>query len=127
MKYLKIFEEFDLNKKLNLREFVENYLAYLLDDYIKISYSSHSSGSGPVEVLLIDNKNGYGLLEWDKLKNHFIPFLYMLEREYSVTYIGFVINRGELPTEYSLSDIDSDSFKVKTLSTINISLKLNKI
>ena len=116
MKYLESLETWRL-KSIQLREFCDNYLAYLLDDYIKISFYS---GSGT--LILIDNKN-HGVLEWDKLKDHFIPFLYMLEREYSVINIGLGIN-SEVPTKYNLSDIDSEKFKIKTLFFINITLKL---
>jgi hypothetical protein len=80
MKYIKIFEDFTSTGSKKLREFTEGYLAYLLDDDIKIQIEL---GSEPDTYGLFIQRFGNGF-KWNDIKDHFIPFLYMLDKEYEI-------------------------------------------
>ena len=93
MKYLKTFEKIDFNdifslngsraKREELKDFCETYLAYLMDDSIK------ELKVGKPRLLQTDNYVCYNVeiyfnksVHWDKIKDHFLPFLQMVQKEY---------------------------------------------
>lgn len=94
MKYLKKFETIDFNdifslngsraKREELKDFCELYLAYLMDDCIK------ELKIGKPQLLQTDKYVCYNVeiyfnksVHWDKIKDHFLPFLQMVQKEYS--------------------------------------------
>lgn len=93
MDYLKKFETFHysnlhrpnlLRIKIDeLKDFCETYLAYLMDDAIKELkvgsprlLQTHKYVCYNVEIYFQDN------IHWDKIKDHFLPFLQMVQKEY---------------------------------------------
>jgi len=93
MKYLKTFEKIDFNdifslngsraKREELKDFCETYLAYLMDDSIK------ELKVGKPRLLQTDKYVCYNVeiyfnksVHWDKIKDHFLPFLQMVQKEY---------------------------------------------
>lgn len=89
MKYLKKIFENDLYNQVDeveLRDFCETYLAYLLDDT-----------SFKIEVIDTENWDSYIIwlgkilvdrriqpFSWDEIKDYYIPFVTMLSREYDL-------------------------------------------
>jgi len=93
MKYLKTFEKIDFNdifslngsraKREELTDFCELYLAYLMDDYIK------ELKVGKPQLLQTDKYVCYNVeiyfnksVQWNQIKDHFLPFLQMVQKEY---------------------------------------------
>jgi hypothetical protein len=93
MSYLKTFETFHYSnlhrpnlikiKVDELKDFCETYLAYLMDDSIK------ELKVGKPRLLQTDNYVCYNVeiyfnksVHWDKIKDHFLPFLQMVQKEY---------------------------------------------
>ena len=92
MRYLKRFNE--AIEPDEIKDFCEQYLAYLLDDGYALAFRE----SGRItQVDFVKPKEsplhgrwspGHGgavdWMDWDHIKDHFIPFLKMLDREYDV-------------------------------------------
>ena len=93
MDYLKTFETFHYSnlhrpnlikiKVDELKDFCETYLAYLMDDYIK------ELKIGSPRLLQTDKYVCYNVeiyfqdnIHWDQIKDHFLPFLQMVQKEY---------------------------------------------
>ena len=105
MKYLKTFETIDFNdifslngsraKREELKDFCETYLAYLMDDSIK------ELKVGKPTLLQTEKYVCYNVeiyfnksVHWDQIKDQFIPFLQMVQKEYvgRLTLIFFYIS-----------------------------------
>jgi hypothetical protein len=94
MKYLKRFNE-DLVNREELKDFCEMYLAYLVDDDIKISivqnnilYKHKGINREPI-CINIHGFMGYennqaSFKTWGEIKDHFIPFIQMLDNNYNI-------------------------------------------
>ncbi len=100
MKHLKKFNE--SNSIENLKDFCENCLAYLLDDgeyeLFVDDYPSH------FRILFCEENRSH--IEWNNIKDRFIPFLTLLNKNYNIiTEIEFSSK------EYLVSDILSDQFE----------------
>jgi len=84
MKYLKLFEGFYIEDFITeLKEISEMYLAYLLDDNnIEVSTYEYQfiDDCVVIEVYSVDDKN----IKWDKLKDHLIPFVEILNKKYKL-------------------------------------------
>jgi hypothetical protein len=92
MKYIKLFE--DLFED-NLQDFCDNYLAYLKDEgfnvYINSAVSMYGWKNGEITISYPSGsynpfRNINFMLDdfsWDVVKDHFIPFLQMLYKEYN--------------------------------------------
>ena len=93
MSYLKTFETFHYSnlhrpnlikiKVDELKDFCETYLAYLMDDAIK------ELKVGSPRLLQTDKYVCYNVeiyfqdnIHWDKIKDHFLQFLQMVQKEY---------------------------------------------
>lgn len=93
MKYLKTFETIDFNdifslngsraKREELKDFCELYLAYLMDDSIK------ELKVGKPTLLQTEKYVCYNVeiyfnksVQWNQIKDQFIPFLQMVQKEY---------------------------------------------
>jgi hypothetical protein len=88
MRYLKTFESIDLEK--DLRDFCETYLAYLLDDDFELSVIWQGRGyMGPekdcynINLCKLDNGSATGFT-WNEVKDSYIPFLHMLDKQYEI-------------------------------------------
>ena len=96
MKYLVGFNE-DLVNREELKDFCEMYLAYLVDDDIKISIvqnNIHYKSKGITREPICINIHGFMSYEnnqaifktWGEIKDHFIPFIQMLDNNYNIAY-----------------------------------------
>ena len=107
MKHLKRFNESNSYEE-ELKDFCEGYLAYLLDDgdyeLFTYTYVEH------FKILLCEKDRSY--IEWDNIKEHFIPFLSMLDKNYS-------IESGEIYDEKAI-DIDGTEYLISDLIDDNI-------
>lgn len=129
MKHIKVFENFTSIGTKKLREFTEGYLVYLLDEDIKIQIEL---GSEPDTYELYIQRFGNGF-KWDDVKEHFIPFLKMLIREYDVDdrirfgMVSYPLNRWLPP--YKISEVLNDDLSYLTKVSrriINVSINLKE-
>lgn len=82
MKYLKsIFEA--AGEKVELQDFCEMYLAYLIDDGFKVEVSRTPAFKDTLTIKIIAEK-GTKLTTWDNIKDKLIPFFSMLVKNYNV-------------------------------------------
>jgi hypothetical protein len=91
MKYLKSYNESIDNKLLELKEFSESNLAYLVDDGFEVVISSKLSDFSKEENFLFINIKKYnntnfinGLFKWDDISDNFIPFYHILSSKYNI-------------------------------------------
>jgi hypothetical protein len=77
----------------NIEDFCKNYLANLLDDTdygFNIRKVSEQSGRyNATSVIFLLFNHDYWVIEWDKIKDHVIPFLHMLIREYKIESLPY--------------------------------------
>jgi hypothetical protein len=87
MKHIKKYNE-GLNKsKTNeIKEFCEDCLVYLIDDEFKITVSEVGF-DGRNSIWLSKPTETYQPFNWTDIKEYYIPFLKLLDRNYSV--VGF--------------------------------------
>ena len=89
MKYLKsIFEA--AGEKVELQDFCEMYLAYLIDDGFKVEVNRTSGFKDTLTIKIIKEK-GTKPTTWDNIKDKLIPFFTMLVKNYNV---GVSPNQG---------------------------------
>ena len=152
MKHLKKFNE--SMKREELQDFCETYLAYLLDSDFSIEYLGRKSHAmnykeAPGNKDLDDSeiislKKGHRtdsvaigdpslIFSWDEIKDHFIPFIYMLSKQYTITNCKlwnlnrkFNMDKDDrffIDYDYNLSQILEDKVSLEELTQINIYLK----
>lgn len=96
MRYLKKYNE-AVGGVDDVREFCGNNLAYLLDDesyrlsiteqtseYTRVSPSYYLSLTRDISYDGRTVEGGQDIMNWGDIKDHFIPFLHMLTREYQI-------------------------------------------
>jgi len=103
----------------DLKDFCEQYLAYLLDDGYALDFRENGRVTQidfvkprtDVEHISVE------WMDWDHIKDHFIPFLKMLDREYDVkdNLITFQ-TRGAVQVKISFQDVIDDKVEEKILS-----------
>jgi hypothetical protein len=95
MKYLKIYEAFDVFKdKLDeLQDFCDTYLAYMTDKGVVLTVTPNSRLSSTIFVLSVRSVESRDF-EWNDIKDHFIPFLEVLTNK---------IGRGNIMTNSDLN------------------------
>lgn len=151
MKYLKKFEADSwssmINDKITKEDILEttnNYLAYLIDDGfetgINIERGWISKHNTDVIDLHIFKKDSFTDAEttsnryfnesnnflWNTIKDHFIPFLTMFNKQYSYTYIKFYSYYGDdiiafrPPGSILLEDKFEDNTILKEIIITNI-------
>lgn len=126
MKYIKLFE--DLFED-NLQDFCDTYLAYLKDEGFNIYINSSGWFDGRGEISIFHrNQDGFILDDfyWDEVKDHVIPFLQMLYKEYnydkSIDKILFFTSNAKNISK-SLDDVVNDKIFPVTNIPINKSIK----
>lgn len=88
MRYLKTFESVDLEK--DLKDFCETYLAYLLDGDFELSviWQGHGNMGRAKDCYNINlvKLNDYGAtgFTWNEVKDYYIPFIHMLDKQYKI-------------------------------------------
>jgi hypothetical protein len=99
MRYIKLFERLTLaerqQQETDLDEFTKIHLAYLTDegfDVYACDYSNVSAESGDYRGLhtsiLLSNRSTKRFT-WEDISDKFIPYLYMLNKEYNILEIFF--------------------------------------
>jgi hypothetical protein len=117
MRYLKSFNE--AVEPDEIKDFCEMYLAYLLDEGYALAFRESGrvtqidfvKPKTDVEHIAVD------WMDWDDIKDSFIPFLKMLDREYDVkdNLITFQ-TRGAVQVKVSFQDVIDDKVKEKIFS-----------
>ncbi len=108
MRYIKSFNE-DISKLKELESFCKMYLAELVD--VGCSITIEISAYNNLFTVSIFNRD---MPSWDVIKDTFIPFLHMLDREYDiVSDILFKGSHSNLIGKYSIEkllsgDLDYD-------------------
>lgn len=89
MRYLKRFNEGNLTSTLTsemvaeLRDFCQGYLSYLLDDGFGVQITPTFNGT-ECDVIFYKTDVFHSSTRWSRIKDHFIPFLYMLNKHYKI-------------------------------------------
>lgn len=131
--------ESSLSPKEELKDFCDTHLAYLTDEGFYIEYEQIYGGH--CTELTIKHykreKNKYSYdFSWDEIKNRFIPFLYMLSKQYKLFDFCFEeeackkgqvvlfkhLNNLIVKDYYSYEDIMSDDINANYLFTINLKI-----
>jgi hypothetical protein len=88
MKYLKIFEEFNQQGYIELLDFCESNLIYLIDEGwrldINITFKKKNSVYIKNEFYRIQLSSPTSGYDWEDIKDVFIPFFNRLESEYEL-------------------------------------------
>ena len=100
MKYLKrVFEEVNRDEAVELKDFCEMYLAYLLDDsdwQMTITMKTQVyPDKGYYDVFIWKKYKVYGNPTWDDISDHFIPFFKVLTDNYELN-TRYVFHTGSL-------------------------------
>ena len=109
MKYLKKYNESVDDKLLELQEFCNSYLAYLIDDGFNIKCNK---GNGFLlinieknikmlsrinSVTELNNNFIKGLFKWDDIKDDFIPFYNILSNKYNILEVSLFCDAISIP------------------------------
>jgi len=117
MRYLKKFNE--AIEPDEIKDFCEMYLAYLLDDGYALSFRESGrvtqidflKPKTDVEHIAVD------WMDWDQIKDSFIPFLKMLDKQYDVKdNMIFFQTRGAIQVKMCFQDVIDDKVEEKILS-----------
>ena len=82
MKYLKsIFEA--AGEKVELQDFCDMYLAYLIDDGFEVDFERLNGGFKDTLTVSIKSEEGT-TTSWDVIKDKLIPFLSILVKSYNI-------------------------------------------
>jgi hypothetical protein len=105
MKHLRRFNE---GLKDELQDFCDTYLAYLLDNGF---YNYIDPGYRDYKLRLTKGYTDTKVFAWYEISDHFIPFLYMLNKYYNLdnTIIVFKRDTGETD-EFSVEDVLEKNF-----------------
>ena len=108
MKHLKRYNEAVGGLK-GVEEFCANYLANLLDDTsygfnVRETMTGYSPSPSYI-FLLFCNYSVSDIIEWNSVKDHVIPFLHMLIREYQIEPLSYYVAYGNEPhSQYKYID-----------------------
>lgn len=95
MKYIKNFLESNgsVDFEWELKDFVQDHLAYLIDDGFvgNVFKAAFHPGSIKILIKLDDLVNGEHDIDftWRQIEDKFVPFIYMLNRDYTISEIKF--------------------------------------
>jgi hypothetical protein len=87
MKHLRKFNESQTEEQwfLELYEFCQMHLAYLLDDgFVVYPQPSHQENKAAFVWFQLENNGRQIPFKWNDVKDHFIPFVTMLDRKYNL-------------------------------------------
>ena len=121
MKHLKRFNEAaDKDKLLQLKDFCECYLAYLIDDGfivdVKDSYfyrrdfwsaNKELKGNYQNNEAIIIIKHTDSFFKWNSVSDNILPFLQMLSKQYSIKH-NKIAFRNTYKYEYTLDHLLKD-------------------
>jgi hypothetical protein len=116
MKHLKPFNENKISELDKAKDFCETYLANLLDDD---RYELELLDLAPFEAISLKLWRKISvardIIKWTDIKDHFIPFLFVLNKEYKVISLHF--DRYVSPLGYH--DKSSREVQMKIQDVIN--------
>ena len=122
MKFLRKFNE-NLEDRLEIKDYCEMNLAYLIDEGFFIDVHSHSGAYYNITLRRSLTTNQHGVhttyFKWDDIKDHYIPFILRIQKSYKLAtnYINFTSSNGmDLKSEY-----------ISTLDNVNIYWDLSRI
>jgi len=122
MKHLKKFNE-NLEDRLEIKDYCEINLAYLIDEGFFIDVHSHSVGYYSITLRRSLTTNQHGVhtsyFRWDDIKDHYIPFIQRIKNTYKLSsdYINFT----------SSNSMDLISFPFYKLDDINVYWDISRI
>lgn len=97
MKYLKLFEQHNLDEedRLDLLDFSNSYLAYLLDDGFYLWTNGFYDGYMELNLCkpyfdgdkAIIERDACSKFRWSDIKDYFIPFMNEFDKNYTYRYI----------------------------------------
>ena len=130
MKFLRKFNE-NLEDRLEIKDYCEMNLAYLIDEGFFIDVHSHGVRLSQnflgayynitLRKSLTTNGNGVhtSYFKWDDIKDHYIPFIQRIKNTYKLSsdYINFT----------SSNSMDLISFPFYKLDDINVYWDLSRI
>ena len=102
MKHLKKFNEGKEPDKSEISDLSKYYLAYLLDDdytcYVETGYEwsrtpEKITSKLVTKIILLKYKNNSSKTEkflWNNVKDHFIPFIHLLSKDYNIDSFDFI-------------------------------------
>jgi hypothetical protein len=98
----------------NLKDFCENSLVWLVDGGLKIEVGELNPPHKEFIITLenLKTNGGFKNLKWSETKDHFIPFLTILKRRYS-------IRRGEIEIIKKLSSSKETNYNLDISDLIN--------
>ena len=112
MKFLRKFNE-NLEDRLEIKDYCEMNLAYLIDEGFFIDVHSHSGGYYNITLRRSLTTTQHGVhttyFKWDDIKDHYIPFILRIQKSYKLAtnYINFTSSNGmDLKSEY-ISNLDN--------------------
>ena len=117
MKHLRRYNEAVYGVK-GVEEFCANYLANLLDndDYgfnIRSTMATYKVSPSYI-FLLFCNYNFIDIIEWNSVKDHVIPFLHMLIREYQIEPLSYYEPHGDTTYRYIDKNPRNRTIRFKT-------------
>jgi hypothetical protein len=127
MKYIKTSEslksEADVayQKRMELQEFSNDYLAYLIDDDWSVSVWGFTTS---FKIVLLsprsvrNNRIHHDDVEWSSVKNRIIPFVQMLSRRYHLGYEGSSSIIRILPNIPGVEATYSDDIHIKDIDQL---------
>ena len=117
MKYLKkIFEA--VGGLEGVEEFCANYLANLLDDEdygfnVRETWTGYKVSHSYI-FLLFCNYSVIDIIEWNSVKDHVIPFLHMLMREYQIEPLSYYEAHSDTTYRYIDQNPRNRTIRFKT-------------
>lgn len=122
MKYLKRFES--LRNEDGVMYLVNNYLSYLLDNGFKCEYTTLDFGRvGLILECSGNTRLNRDTYKWSDVSSDFIPFLYILDKEYHIEciHINRLDHKGSV--EIDINNLLDDSVIEDTIYRIYISIE----
>jgi len=122
MKFLRKFNE-NLEDRLEIKDYCEMNLAYLIDEGFFIDVHSHGGAYYNITLRKSSTTNQHGVhtsyFRWDDIKDHYIPFILRIQKKYKLSsdYINFT----------SSNSMDLISFPFYKLDDINVYWDLSRI
>ena len=124
MKYIKPFNEaitWDPTEfKQELKEFCEMNLAYLLDDIANLyvtnvnDWDEYSTSVEDFHKIVLSFRSPK---QWDEIKDHIIPFLTRLNREYEVKSL-YLDTTLRYDSKYKIEDLINDKLSFDSTTSI---------
>jgi hypothetical protein len=122
MRFLRKFNE-NLEDRLEIKDYCEMNLAYLIDEGFFIDVHEHSGGYYNISLRKNLTTNQHGVhtsyFKWSDIKDHYIPFILRIQKNYKLSsdWINFT----------SSNSMDLKSELISTLDDVNIYWDLSRI